>query len=735
MPTPQASIRDFERQRCHVLLPLPLGTTYDYGVGENIPLDVGSFVQVPLGRRILAGVVWGMGPADAEDTIADERLRDVLAVLPVPAMPAVTRRFVEWVARYTCNDPGQVLRMAMSVASALEAPKPRLAFELAGPPPDRMTPSRARVIDLLVARSPLPAAEITAAAMVGSSVVRGLVAAGTLGEVFLSGEPEYAVPAAGRPGPTLSDAQAVIADALMARVAKPAFTVDLIDGVTGAGKTEVYFEAVAQALAAGRQVAVLLPEIALTLQWLERFEARFGVPPTLWHSELKPRLRRENWRAVADGRARILVGARSALFLPYRELGLIVVDEEHDRAFKQEDGVIYHARDMAVVRASLGEIPIILASATPSLESLVNAETGRYCRHRLSQRVGQARLPEIAPIDMRGEPPMRGEWLSPVLIDAVSQALEREEQSLLFLNRRGYAPLTLCRACGHRLECPNCSAWLVEHRFRNLLQCHHCGFQLRQPEACPACETEGRFAACGPGVERLLEEVQVHWPDARAMIIASDTARGPAKTAELIRRVHEHEVDLVIGTQIIAKGHHFPLLTLVGVVDADLGLAGGDLRAAETTYQLLSQVAGRAGRAERPGRALLQSYMPEHPVMRALISGDRETFLARELAARRDRGMPPYGRLVALIVSGPDQAAVLDTAQALGRAAPRGDRITVLGPAPAPLSLLRGRFRQRLLMQLERGLDASALARQWVDRIEPPRNVRIAIDIDPYSFL
>jgi len=735
MAEAQASIWEDRRQRCHVLLPLPLGTAYDYSIPAEMAAGVGSFVRVPLGNRVVNGVIWGFGSADPENAVGDNRLRDITGCHPVAPMPDGTREFVDWVARYTCNDRGAVLRMAMSVPTALEAPKPRLAFELAGPPPDRMTKARGRVIDLLNERSPLTAAEISQEANVGASVVRGLIASGTLGEVYLSAETGYPKPDPERQHHPLSADQREIADALVKNMREIGHSVSLIDGVTGAGKTEVYFEAIAEALRGNQQVLVLLPEISLTLQWLGRFKDRFGEAPVLWHSEMKAAERRRNWRAVADGRARVVVGARSALFLPYCELGLIVVDEEHDRAFKQEDGVIYHARDMAVARAALAKFPIILASATPSLESLLNVERGRYLSYRLTERIGIAELPDIQAIDMRTAPPLRGEWLSPVLIDAVDRRLENQQQSLLFLNRRGYAPLTLCRTCGHRLECPHCSAWLVEHRFHGRLQCHHCGFSTRQPEACPECDSEGSLVACGPGVERLLEEVGVHWPDARAMVIASDTVYKPAMVAEAIRRIKDHEVDLIIGTQIIAKGHHFPQLTLVGVVDADLGLNGGDLRASELTFQLLSQVSGRAGRAELPGQAMLQTHMPDHPVMQAMISGDRDTFIAREQEARRVQGLPPFGRLVALIVSGPDEGAVVETANQLARVAPRQERIQVLGPAPAPLTLLRGRFRHRLLMKTARNVDASNIAHQWLAQVQVPNNVRVAVDVDPYSFL
>jgi primosomal protein N' (replication factor Y) (superfamily II helicase) len=441
------------------------------------------------------------------------------------------------------------------------------------------------------------------------------------------------------------------------------------------------------------------------------------------------------WHAVAGNRAPVVVGARSALFLPYADLGLIVVDEEHDQAFKQEDGVSYHARDMAVVRGSLGGFPVVLSSATPSLETVVNAETGRYGRAVLTMRHGAAELPRIGAIDLRCDPPPAGRWLSPVLEQAIKTTLAGGEQAMLFLNRRGYAPLTLCRACGHRMQCPNCTAWLVEHRFERRLQCHHCGYKTALPMECPSCHAERSLQPCGPGVERVAEEAAELFPAARTLIVASDTIPGPAAAAEMIRQIAEREVDLVIGTQIVAKGHHFPMLTLVGVIDADLGLSGGDLRAAERTWQLLAQVAGRAGRAERPGQVLLQSYAPEQPVIAALVAGDRDAFLEREQAARRAAGMPPFGRLAALIIAGRDGDAVVQTGRALARAAPRGPDIQVLGPAPAPLAMLRGRHRHRLLLKAERGVNVSAVVREWLGKLKLPGSVRIQIDIDPYSFL
>ncbi|HYZ32243.1 MAG TPA: primosomal protein N', partial [Crenalkalicoccus sp.] len=536
-------------------------------------------------------------------------------------------------------------------------------------------------------------------------------------------------------GPALGPEQAEAAAALRGRVAARAFGVTLLSGVTGSGKTEVYLDAVAECLRQGRQALVLLPEIALSAQWLERFRTRFGVAPALWHSEVASRTRRETWRAVAEGEAPVLVGARSALFLPFPALGLIVVDEEHETAFKQEDGVVYHARDMAVVRARMAGAACVLVSATPSLETLTNVGAGRYAALHLPQRHGGARLPAIAAVDMRRAPPERGRFLSPPLIAAVGETLGRGEQAMLFLNRRGYAPLTLCRHCGHRLRCPNCTAWLVEHRAQRRLQCHHCGHAEPPPAECPECGEANMLAAVGPGVERVLEEARALWPEARLLVMASDTIPGPAAAQAAAQAIQDRAVDLIIGTQIVAKGWHFPHLTLVGVVDADLGLAGGDLRAAERTVQLLHQVAGRAGRAEAPGRALLQTFSPEHPVMQALVSGDLDGFMAAEAELRRPGHWPPFGRLAALIVSSEEERAADRVARDLGLAAPGGEGVEVLGPAPAPLAMLRGRHRRRLLLRTRRDIAVQPILREWLAKVPVPSAVKVQVDVDPVQFL
>ena len=598
-----------------------------------------------------------------------------------------------------------------------------------------MTPARRAVLAALAIAAPQPVAALAQAAGVGVPTIRAMADAGLLLPTALPTAPPFITPNPNHPGPVLSDDQATAASALRADVAGRAFAVTLLSGVTGSGKTEVYLEAVAEALRAGRQALVLLPEIALSSQWLQRFRARFGVAPAVWHSDLSSRTRKMTWRAVALGEASVVVGARSALFLPFPDLGLIVVDEEHETAFKQEDGVIYHARDMAVVRARLAGAPAILVSATPSLETVANVEAGRYRHLHLPDRHGGASLPEIIAVDLRLAPPERGKFLSPTLVAAVQETLARGEQAMLFLNRRGYAPLTLCRACGHRMACPNCTAWLVEHRIRRHLRCHHCGHTIPIPEICPGCGAAHSLTPIGPGVERITEEARAAFPGARVLVMASDTMPGPDAAAAAARAIEAREIDLIIGTQIVAKGWHFPHLTLVGVVDADLGLAGGDLRAAERTVQLLHQVSGRAGRAEAPGRVLLQTFTPEHPVMQALIAGDLDAFMAREAAQRRPGNWPPYGRLAAIIVSADsaEQADIL--ARDLGRAAPHGDGLVVLGPAPAPLSLLRGRHRRRLLLKTRRDIAVQPILRAWLEKVPVTRGARVDVDVDPVSFL
>lgn len=724
--------------RAKVLLPMPVGSGYDYRIPADMAVSPGDFVRVPLGPRQMTGVVWGA----ADGAVPDDRLKAMIARHDAPPLSDAHRRFIDWIAAYAVAAPGSVLRMSIPVPEALDPPAPETGYRLAAPaasatapaPPGvRITPQRQRVLEALAGAGTVAAERLRAAAGVSSAVLTGMAKAGLVEAAPVAVRADWPAPDPDRAGVSLSADQGAAAQALAGAVGAGYATL-VLEGVSGSGKTEVYFEAIAEALRQGRQSIVLLPEIALSAQWLARFEQRFGAAPAPWHSDLTRAQRRRIWRAAATGTARVVVGARSALMLPMPELGLIVVDEEHDQSFKQEDGVIYHARDMAVVRATLEAVPAVLASATPALETVANVERGRYARLVLPERHGRAAMPAVELLDLRAEGPPRGRWLAGRMVHTIAETLAAGEQALLYLNRRGYAPLTLCRSCGLRLECPQCAAWLVEHRLAGRLECHHCGYTRTLPRECPECGAEDSFVPCGPGVERLAEEVAGLLPSARVLVATSDTIRGPAAAASLVDDVRDGAVDLLIGTQILAKGHHFPRLTLVGVVDADLGLAGGDLRAAERTWQMLNQVAGRAGRAERPGRVILQSWQPDHPVLQAIAKGDRDGFIAEEKAARERCGMPPYGRLAAIIVSGRRAGAVQQAAQALGRYAPVQDGLAVLGPTPAPLALLRGYFRHRLLVKAARTVNLQDYIRRWLSRTPQPGGVRIKVDIDPYSF-
>jgi len=698
-----------------------------------MPLVPGDIVVAPLGPRDILGVVWEADAAPAR-VIDDARLRPIARRLDAPRVAGPLRRLVDWVVDYYLAPPGAVLRMALPSTSALEPMAQTMGWRATGTAPGRLTPARVAALEA-IGEGAGTVADLARIGGVSDAVIRGLIGAGVLERVALIPPGTFAAPDAAHAPPHLEPAQAEAAARLADATRAGGFAPFLLEGVTGSGKTEVYFEAVAEALRRGSQALVLLPEIALTAPFLARFAARFGAAPAVWHSDLTPTLRRATWRAVASGEARVVVGARSALFLPFPALGLIVVDEAHEPSFKQEDGVPYHGRDTAIMRARFEDCPVILATATPALETRAQAEAGRYAHLTLPSRFAGAAMPSVAAINLRRWPPPRGRWLSPPLVTALTETLAAGQQSLLFLNRRGYAPLTLCRACGERIGCPDCSAWLVEHRLLGRLMCHHCGHTVPVPPACPACGAQGTLAACGPGVERIADEVGKLFGQARVAIATSDTIGSPARAAAFVTAMEAREIDIVVGTQLVAKGHHFPELTLVGVIDADLGLTGGDLRAAERTFQQIAQAGGRAGRGAKPGRVLMQTYEPRAAVLRALITGDAARFHQAEAAARREAGMPPYGRLAALVISSPDAARAEATARALGRAAPEVDGVRVLGPAIAPLAMLRGRHRWRLLAQARRSADMQGMLRGWLASVPVPSNVRVAVDVDPYSFL
>ena len=726
-----------EGARVGVVTTEPLGGMVgllDYRAPEG-GCGTGDFVEVPLGPRRVLGVVWGPGAGGFDAA----RLRSILRVMDAAPMREELRLFLARAADYTLTPLPAMLRLATRAPGLGDPPAMRRVLRPGPDMPERMTDARGRVIAALdeFGGAAVTLGELAAQAGVTTSVIKGLVKAGAVLEEDAPRDLPYPRLDPDLPGVSLAGEQVAAADALISAVALGGYSTTLLKGVTGSGKTEVYLEAVAECLRAGRQALVLLPEIALTADFLTRVEARFGARPAEWHSGVTVTERRRVWRMLATGQAQLVVGARSALFLPFRELGLIVVDEEHDSSYKQEEGVLYNARDMAVLRAAICGAPVVLASATPSLESWANAEAGRYGRLDLGSRFGPAELPEMLAIDMRSEKLASDRWISETLAAAVTAGIARGEQALLFLNRRGYAPVTLCRACGHQVGCDDCDARMVEHRFLKRLVCHQCGATKPLPQACPSCGVAGRMAPVGPGVERLAEEVAARFPEARVAVLSSDLFGSARALKEQIGLIAAGGADIIIGTQIVAKGHNFPLLTLVGVIDADLGLQGSDLRAAERTFQLMRQVAGRAGRAERKGVALLQTFQPEHPVIRAILGGDEESFWRAEAEERRAAGVPPYGRMAGIILSSPDVTQIFDIGGELARRDGPLHRIgaQVFGPAPAPIARVRGRHRVRLLVKAGKTAPLQQALAEWVAQVKLPANVRLAIDIDPQSFL
>ena len=725
----------------------PVGGIYDYLAGPAVGAVRGTIVVVPFGRRHLPGIVMGVAIGDVQVA----KLRVVESLVTLPPLSDALVQFIERVAAWTMAPLGAVVKMVLSQPAAFDRPPQQKRYSIGTPAGEtRLTTARQHVLDYF-AKNEAPAAPdhqaetvgvtaamITAACGASQAVINGMETAGLLQVKFVSADQPLPLPRHDLDHVTLTSDQQQAAVHLRGAVGH-GFQTCLLDGVTGSGKTEVYFEAVEAAIAAGQQVLILLPEIALSAAWRARFTARFGVRPVEWHSDISAAQKRKSWRFVLQERASVVVGARSALFLPFSRLGLIIVDEEHEHAFKQEDQVIYQARDMAVLRGRLDNVPVVLASATPSLESWVNAgKTGsppRYDYLALPKRVHGAQLPDISAIDLRTTPPERGRWLAPPLVEAIESRLKASEQSLLFLNRRGYAPLTLCGACGTKVTCPNCDSWMVAHRLAGRLRCHHCGHESRPSNDCKSCGAKDQMQACGPGVERLAEEVLIRFPEARFALLSSDTVGTPKAAEAFIQSVSDGEVDIIIGTQMAAKGHHFPHLTLVGVVDADLGLAGGDLRAAERTFQMLSQVAGRAGRESRPGAAMLQTLEPDNPVLVSLIAGDRDAFLAQEAAARQAAGMPPFGQLAAIIIASPHEERLFEAIRQLASTRPHFDSVQIYGPAIAPIGFLKGKHRARLLLRADKSVNIQHILQGWLGTIKLPSSVRMQIDIDPYSFL
>ena len=716
-------------QNAQILFPVNVPGAFDYAIPHGMKIARGDFVFAPIGKQMKLGVVFAI--TEDEGT---RKLKEVAQVKSTQPLSAEMLEFISWTARYNCVSPGLVLRMVVRSYKALD-PSPLVTqFSPSGFLPAKMSPARDAILEC---GGPFPAraSEIAERAGVSAGVVRGFEKAGGLNAEVLPVDQPFGAPNSEHGGMDLTPAQRRASDDLIAQVARHDFNVSLLDGVTGSGKTEVYFEAVAEALKNGGQALVLVPEIALTQAGMSRFEARFGVAPAPWHSQLGDAPRRRVWREVAQGRAQLVVGARSALYLPFPKLRLIVVDEEHDTSYKQEEGVIYNARDMAVVRAKIAKHSVVLASATPSLESLVNARTGRYAHVILPERPGAVTLPEINLVDLKDHPPEKGDYISAPLIEAAKAVLERGEQAMLYLNRRGYAPLIICRNCGEKLKSPDTDSWLVEHRASGRAMCHQTGFSMRMPTTCPECKAEESLTPVGPGVERVAEEAAKHFPKARIEIFSSDTAGNPAEIAARMARMEQGDIDILVGTQMVVKGHNFPKLTFVGVVDGDLALAGGDPRAGERTYQTLVQVAGRAGRADKPGHALIQTHQPDHEALAALAAGDRERFISAELGLREALLLPPFGKLAAVIISGEDLKKTEGLAKKFVSLAPRAEGIDILGPSEPPIGRLRGKYRRRLLIQAEPMVDLPKYMKTWREKIKLPSKYKLQIDIDPQSFM
>ena len=681
-----------------VLTTQPIDRLLDYKAPKE-GVKLGSYVEVPLGPRKVIGVVWCEGKGDYDKN----KIRTISNRLDVPEMQPEMMEFLSRAGRYTLTPINGMLKLATRAPGLANPPSMKTVYIKGDAEVDRMTPARERVLNTLRDTTDMQftAKELTESAKVSISVIKGLVSQGVILELESPRDLPYAKLDPFFPSQKLTFDQKRAGEILRKNIRLNEYNTTLLRGVTGSGKTEVYLEAVSECLLLGKQALILIPEIALTVEFLDRLKKRFGEKPAQWHSGVTMTEKRRCWRMVAEAKAQVVVGARSSLYLPFKNLGLIVVDEEHDISYKQEDGVLYSARDMAVMRASIEQASVVLASATPSLETWANADIGKYNRVDLTERFGDARIPEILAIDMRDQPMERNSWISPHLKNEVELRLERGEQSLLFLNRRGYAPITVCRKCGDQVGCEQCDARMVEHRFQGYLMCHQCGETKQMPNVCPSCGEVDCLTAVGPGVERLAEEAQENFPKAKISVLSSDMLISAQALKTRIKEIALGDADIIIGTQLVAKGHNFPLLTLVGVIDSDLALMGGDLRAAERTFQLMRQVAGRAGRADKKGIAFLQTHQPEHSVIKAILKGDEEEFWKSEAQQRRLNNMPPFGKLAGVILKGPNLNDVFNLANNMVKNAHILNSINaqIYGPAPAPIARVRGNHRVRILVK------------------------------------
>lgn len=721
-----------------VLIPNVVNAGYDYRLTG--PATLGQFVACRVMNRPYIGVVWGFG----DSGLPPEKIKDVSAVYD--ARLAITD--LQWIAKmsgWTLMTPGAVLRLIVNVPDAFSPPKMEQLYGLNITDAVRMTASRQAVADAFASNDnePMSATDVQNIARVSPSVVRTMISGGILVPKEQRARPtEYNSPEYHDCGNiVLNPEQQSAADVIGAAIDRGGFSVYLLDGITGSGKTQVYFDAAWRAYSRGGSVLLMMPEIALTAQFMHRFAARFGAAPVVWHSNLTAARRREIWRGVLRGKIRMVVGTRSALFLPWQNLGLIVVDEEHDTSYKQEDMGNYHARDMAVLRGKIAGFPVVLASATPSAETLQNVASGKYQVLRLTSRVGGAQLPKIETIDLRENRPepyqvsdvLNNGFLSVPLCNAISDTIAAHRQVMLFINRRGFAPIVQCKKCGWVAGCPDCSVGMTYHRAVGKLLCHMCGRTAPMPTKCPDCG--GDVSMRGAGLEKIAEEVSVRFPSARVALVSSDTISTRQSLERIVAKMESGEIDIVIGTQILAKGHHFPNLTLVGVVDADMGLFGTDFRAAEHTFQQLFQVAGRAGRGEFPGRVLLQTYQPQHPVLCAICAGDRDAFMAADMASRQSAKMPPFGQLIAVIVECQREDTLKKYCAGLAAAAPCAPGVKIMGPIAAGVYQIRNWYRMRFLVMGGPTTLLQPVVAHWLRAIKQPANMRVKVDVNPQNFM
>ncbi|MCM1294099.1 MAG: primosomal protein N' [Muribaculaceae bacterium] len=726
-----------------VLIPNVVNSGYDYRLTSAA--DFGTFVAVTVMNRPYIGVVWGVG----DSGLPENKIKSVARVFD-KKLSVTDLQWIQKMSSWTLMAPGAVLKLIVNVPDAFCPPRIEQLYSYVQTDSMRMTASRQAVADAFASNdgAAMSASDIQNIAHVSSSVVRTMIKNSTLtptdARAVTDGAFEYVYTDTGTV--TLNSGQQLAADQIATAIDAGGFRVFLLDGITGSGKTQVYFDSALRAYNQGGAVLLMMPEIALTAQFMTRFEKRFGAPPVVWHSNLTAARRREIWRGVLDGKIRMVVGTRSALFLPWQNLSLIVVDEEHDTSYKQEDMGNYHARDMAVLRAKIAGFPVILASATPSAETLQNVVAGKYTQLRLTSRFGGAQLPTIETIDLRenrpdmyeikdasGNPSQQTGFLSPALCTEIEQNLSHGRQSMLFINRRGFAPITQCKKCGWVATCSDCTAGMTYHRRTGKLMCHICGRMEALPSVCPNCG--GAISMRGAGLEKIEQEVSVRFPIARTALVSSDTITSRQSLERLVHKLENSEIDIVIGTQILAKGHHFPNLTLVGVVDADMGLFGTDFRAAEHTFQQLFQVAGRAGRGQLPGRVLLQTYQPDHPVLTAICAGDRDTFMATDMAGRKMAKMPPFGQLIALIVEGERESVLQKFCADLAAAAPVLNGGRIMGPIAAQVYQIRNWYRMRFLVSGGATANLQPIVKKWIESVRVPANIRIKIDVNPQNFM